>query len=338
MHVCVDRYLNRRQDEAVAFACRHNPANVHPVQMALETGKKWAPGTVIPCYFMEGTAIQQEKVVAQAKKWETFANIKLNFVNDPNADVRIAFHPSDGSWSYIGVECKFAPKNENTVNFGWLTDTTDDLEYQRVVVHEFGHVLGCIHEHQSPAGNIPWNKDAVYKFYEGPPNNWTKDDVDANLFQKYDASQTQFSALDTHSIMMYAIPKELTLGGYEVGWNTDMSPMDKSFIAQAYPANVPITPPANTLILGGGPVGGFLNSVDEMGQFTFNVPFTGSGTYQFTTNPLTMWINVRTAHGIIKYSKGNLIVKLGPGDYETRVRFSIQHSGPYTISTKKIGK
>lgn len=33
------------------------------------------------------------------------------------------------------------------MHFGWLRDDTDDVEWRRVVVHEFGHALGAIHEH-----------------------------------------------------------------------------------------------------------------------------------------------------------------------------------------------
>ncbi len=47
---------------------------------------------------------------------------------------------------------------------GWLEPDTPNDEYRRVVLHEFGHALGGIHEHQSPAsGVIPWDKPKVYE-------------------------------------------------------------------------------------------------------------------------------------------------------------------------------
>ena len=76
------------------------------------------------------------------------------------------------------------------------------------ISHEFGHAIGCIHEHQNPSGGIDWNKSAVYKYYEGTPNNWSIEEVDSNIFQKYKIKQTQFTQLDVASIMMYPIPKE----------------------------------------------------------------------------------------------------------------------------------
>lgn len=120
------------------------------------------------------------------------------------------------------------------MNFGWLTDNTAEDEFSRVITHEFGHALGCIHEHQSPAAGIPWNRQAVYSYYAST-NEWTSKDTDKNIFELYAADTTQFSAFDSKSIMLYAIPAELTTNGYSVGWNRELSETDKAFIGQVYP-------------------------------------------------------------------------------------------------------
>lgn len=51
------------------------------------------------------------------------------------------------------------------MNYGWLYPDTPDQEYSRVVLHEFGHALGAIHEHQHPEAAIPWDKPKVYEYY-----------------------------------------------------------------------------------------------------------------------------------------------------------------------------
>lgn len=121
------------------------------------------------------------------------------------------------------------------MNFGWVTPTSSDTTDHEVILHEFGHALGMIHEHQNPAGNIPWNKDAVYEYYrrtQTPP--WDKKKVDENIFAKYSESLTSHTSYDDRSIMRYAIPKELTLDGRDRPWNADLSPTDEEFIGRLY--------------------------------------------------------------------------------------------------------
>jgi hypothetical protein len=120
------------------------------------------------------------------------------------------------------------------MNFGWLTPTTNDEEYSRVVLHEFGHSLACIHEHSRPDAGIPWDIPKVYAYYK-ETDGWNKEEVDAQVFDKYDKDLIRGSKVDKKSIMMYPVPNELTKGNYEIGWNTDLSKSDKEFITKLYP-------------------------------------------------------------------------------------------------------
>src|SRR5689334_4613018 len=255
-HVCLDMVLPpAMQVDAADRAIEENPSNLpvfrnrpgmgvapSPLQLALVTGKKWQNGRTLHVRFLEGVPQIQAKVKQFALQWTQFANIKLEFDNSPDAEIRIAF-VKDGSWSYIGTDNLVIPKNQSTMNFGWFTAATPDEEIERTVVHEFGHALGCIHEHQHPNAGIPWDRDAVFRYYTGPPNNWTRAQVETNLFQRYSATQTQFSAFDTKSIMLYPVDNALTLGDFEIGWNKKMSDMDKQFIGVAYPKDQTAKPP-----------------------------------------------------------------------------------------------
>ena len=117
-----------------------------------------------------------------------------------------------------------------------LTRDSSDATYSDVVLHEFGHALGCIHEHQHPEVGIPWDKSAVYRYFERT-NGWSKERVDHNIFRTVDRDSTQFSQFDPKSIMVYSIPNELTIGDFEVGRSTQLSSTDKQFIRHAYPPN-----------------------------------------------------------------------------------------------------
>ena len=92
-----------------------------------------------------------------------------------------------------------------------------------------------IHEHQSPGGEIQWNKEVVYRDLGGPPNNWPPEQVDFNVFDRYSAEATQFTEFDKDSIMLYFFPREWTLDGQSFQENKTLSDKDKAFMATVYP-------------------------------------------------------------------------------------------------------
>ncbi len=161
-------------------------------RMALMKDETWGPGYKLRVRFLEGDAAVQEKVKTYAKQWGQHANINIVFVKEGDAEVRIAFRPG-GSWSEVGKRARKVDAAKPTMNFGWLTPVTADDEYQRVVLHEFGHALGCIHEHQHPAGGIKWKKDAVYAYYKRT-NGWDQARVDTNVFQAYSRTSSKAPA------------------------------------------------------------------------------------------------------------------------------------------------
>jgi hypothetical protein len=211
---------------------------IPPERMALITMKKWPIGHTLKCRFLGGSEGQQNKAIQMASEWLNYANIDITFVDTPDEDVRIAFMEGEGSWSGVGVdvlETSYFPKDQPTMNFGWLDETTDDTEWRRVVVHEFGHALGCIHEHQNPNEHLNWNVQAVYDYFSGPPNNWDKETIDENILKKYSHNGVTATLFDPNSIMLYMFPPELFKDHKGTNNNTDLSEKDKSFIGKMYP-------------------------------------------------------------------------------------------------------
>jgi len=97
-----------------------------------------------------GTATQQDKVKKAVQEWYKYANIEFDFVANRNATIRIAFEEDEGSWSYVGRDNEEIPKIQRTMNYGWVeTGQTLTVEDKTVILHEFGHALGLLHEHQS---------------------------------------------------------------------------------------------------------------------------------------------------------------------------------------------
>ncbi len=202
---------------------------------ALLDGAKWAPGSVITVRFLEGDAELHGRVRAVAEEWMEVAGLTFDFRNDGPTDIRIAFMEGKGSWAYLGTQCRQIPEPAATMNFGWLTTPeTTDAELRSVVLHEFGHAIGMIHEHQNPKQPIQWDRDAVIADLSGPPNNWDEATIENNMFKRYEGLVTS-TPVDSKSIMMYPIPKAWTLDETIAGFNSELSQTDKDFIAQAYP-------------------------------------------------------------------------------------------------------
>jgi serralysin len=185
--------------------------------------------------FTDGDKKVQEKVKQTAKEWEKYCGKEFIFSDFPNqateADITISFKDKT-SWSLIGTDSKTTVPS---MNLGWLTINTSDEEYKRVVLHEFGHALGLVHEHQNPDNNpIQWNKENVYAFYK-QKFGWSKKVTYANFFEKYTVNQMNSSDFDAKSIMMYEIPELFTTNGFHTIANTQLSETDKEWIGRIYP-------------------------------------------------------------------------------------------------------
>ena len=352
---CVDRVLSpERMLQAAENAVKENPANapafsfspgvgaapLPPPFMAMLTGKKWKNGRTLRIRFLDGQPEVQAKVERCANEWCKYANLKFAFGASPEAEIRVSFQ-QEGSWSYIGVDATTIPRKEPTMNFGWLQADTPDDEYSRVVIHEFGHALACIHEHQSPGAEIPWDKEAVYRYYMGPPNNWSKSEIDLNLFQRYGQEVTQFTKFDPKSIMLYPIPNEFTVGDFEVGWNRELSEMDKGFVGTIYPKG---EKPTVELKIGARPARAEIGKHGEEDLFKFTVQQAGRYVIQTggrTDVVMTLFGPDNQSKLVAedddsgRYGNARIGAELGPGTYYALIRHHRPTgTGKYAISVK----
>jgi serralysin len=209
--------------------------------LTVKTDKMWQTGSTLRVRIDGGSIIMRAKVVQYANEWSRYANIRFQYVSNGDAEIIVTFGNDGKSWSYVGTDCIDPGRRllgnftqQGTTHFGWFDENTTEEEYRRVILHEFGHVLGFKHEQSHPEAGIPWDREKVYQNYANT-DGWSRADVDRNVFEESSRNETQFSQYDPTSIMHYAVPEELTIGNYAIDWNTQLSETDKAFAKIIYP-------------------------------------------------------------------------------------------------------
>jgi len=208
--------------------------------LAFYQNYRWTPGMTLNVLFLDGDDVPEE-VYARAVElvrdaWEANCSLKFRFFYgepDPNITyhIRATFLVDKGYNSYIGT----ASQSQNpSMNLSRLhKKPLDGPEFRRVVVHEFGHALGTMHEHQNPNVNINWDHEAVYADMARSPNFWDRDRTAYNYFRTNTSDLA--SPFDSKSVMLYSIKASWTTDGFSVPYLPDASVLDKEWIRRAYP-------------------------------------------------------------------------------------------------------
>ncbi|EEB94505.1 hypothetical protein MPER_06670 [Moniliophthora perniciosa FA553] len=158
-------------------------------------------------YFLDGTPHQKDAVTNTIETWMTYANVSFDKISQRDkAQLRISFSDKGSSWSMVGVDANTVKdKSKPTMMLGWLADAyPPSASDASTILHEFGHALGMMHEHQSPArgGSIHLKDFSVYQYYR-PLLNYDDALVKSQVIDQYNlASVSNFSRLDLKSIMM----------------------------------------------------------------------------------------------------------------------------------------
>lgn len=163
-------------------------------------------------------------------------NLHISFTdNISDANVRVSFDPNGGAWSLVGTDhLDQKDPNTATMNLGWFDVAT--------TIHEFGHVLGMIHEHQNPLGQkIRWDTKKVFEWAK-EKQGWSEEATKENIINKYDKKLINGSSFDPLSIMLYFFPASLTTNNKGTQQNFRLSAEDVLWIHNTYPRDRGISP------------------------------------------------------------------------------------------------
>jgi serralysin len=237
-------------------------SNLHVARAAFLNDKEWPNGYTIKIAFLKDKVIvsgpslgsseelssnwTQEKQDFVIKKVNDIilplVNLNFDFNSSlEDADVRISFNEDTGAWCYAGTECKLSTDiREATMNLGWLDNDVDydELVYKGtgiVVLHEFGHLLGLIHEHSREDAPLDWNKKKVEDTLAERPNYWSPEMCERQIFNQAALSTFNGSVYDPKSVMHYYFPNDFFNTPPNLPKVTQLSELDRYQINLKYP-------------------------------------------------------------------------------------------------------
>lgn len=196
---------------------------------------RWKDNSIIDVYFEDGINDFTNKVIATANEWYLYCGIEFRITDIwAKAEIKTTFRKG-GYASAVGRECLQEEYDTDFTMYLQGIDTLrDQKEFRRVILHEFGHALGIEHELSKPSAVIPWNKEEVYNYYDSKYN-WSRSEVDQNIFFQLQPSSKEYEEFDPTSIMVYGVKPPLTIPPYSIPWPTSLSATDKTGIAKWYP-------------------------------------------------------------------------------------------------------
>lgn len=200
--------------------------------------KYWARGRTLKIEFLKNPpAPLTQPIIDAARKWLPHVNLKFEFVTSGPSDIRIGLN-THLNWSELGTDALLVAQDKATMefNFGEIfeADLRPKAELERIVLHEFGHALGAVHEHQHPDARIPWNEPVLRRLLALA--GYSDELVARNFLDQYEAADFHYSAYDRDSIMHFDIPNALTLGDFEIiNTGKTLSAKDIELMQSIYP-------------------------------------------------------------------------------------------------------
>jgi len=208
---------------------------------------RWDKGKTLKIFFVHGDQDQHQKFMVIANLWIIDGvSLKLETTNDKKEShirVWIGFsqNPQPGkppiplNNSLIGTQSMHQNyRDQVTLRVANVTDPS-------IVLHEFGHALGLVHEHFHADFPYSWNRNAVYEDLKKQGGPWVETAyIDRHVFHEDPAGKLpaddEIKPFDPSSVMNYTIPSNWTVEKKGLMPGKELSSGDKATILELYRA------------------------------------------------------------------------------------------------------
>ena len=233
------------------------------------------------------TGLIRRRIRTVVQKWSdaSLGGINFDWMDQMqyDSDIRISLTPDGTFWSLVGTDTRLSGSNLVTLNLGfnnseyYASDDTNNFyvrEFQRLVLHEFGHALGFIHEHLSPKSRITFNEPAAIAYFRKNGLGHLTDDQIREQVLTPEPDAENLTGFDLKSVMLYPFPASIANPPTDNNW--ELSAGDIETVRKAYPKGRRLVDrPGSPISMMDNPQTPYLIIADYPILFRFQAPTSG---------------------------------------------------------------